>query len=197
MAARTYAWLMSRGGGDPLDRHLLACSVALAATDPSRPLADCLGLSPTQLSALLRSYFPHALGLAAGDGSPPVAIEEDDLRRLLLDHRTAGRPEEEWLAAIVARRCQEANHLWQDLGLTGRADLGALMRRHFAPLAARNDRDMKWKKFFYRQLCGQEGVPICKSPVCDACDDFGLCFGAEDGISLLARSAREDAAAIR
>jgi nitrogen fixation protein NifQ len=50
------------------------------------------------------------------------------------------------------------------------------MRRHFRGLAELNDRDMKWKKFFYRQLCQREGVLICKSPNCDICSDFSLCF---------------------
>ncbi len=195
MAATFYRWLMMTDTDrDPFDRHLLACAVAIASADPATPLAHGLGLSAAALEAMVGLYFPHARALLAdgGDGSGPVALEEEDLRGLLLSHRSLGRPEEEWLAAIVARRCQAPNHLWQDLGLTGRADLGALMTRHFAPLAALNDRDMKWKKFFYRQLCGQEGVPICKSPVCDACDDFALCFGAEDGLSLLARAARSD-----
>ncbi|HSV28031.1 MAG TPA: nitrogen fixation protein NifQ, partial [Candidatus Omnitrophota bacterium] len=36
------------------------------------------------------------------------------------------------------------------------------------------------------QLCGLEGIAVCKSPICDACDDFAVCFGAEEGASLLA-----------
>ena len=75
----------------------------------------------------------------------------------------------------------EANHLWQDLGLPHRGDLSALLHRHFRPLAERNDQDMKWKKFFYRKLCEREGVLVCKAPNCAVCDDVGLCFGAESG----------------
>lgn len=193
MSNDTYRWLMAGNGGrDPFDRHLLACAVTIALSDPARPLAAGLGLAAESLAALVGLYFPHAPGLLAGigDGSDPASIEEPSLRDLLLAHRTSGLIEEEWLAHIVARRSLETNHLWQDLGLTGRADLGTLMRRHFAPLAAKNARDMKWKKFFYRELCGQEGIHICKSPVCDACDDFAVCFGAEDGLSLLAQAAR-------
>jgi nitrogen fixation protein NifQ len=40
---------------------------------------------------------------------------------------------------------------------------------------------MKWKKFFYRQLCERAGVPICKSPHCAECCDRALCFGPEEG----------------
>ncbi|MGE5506235.1 MAG: nitrogen fixation protein NifQ [Actinomycetota bacterium] len=196
MSIDAYRWLY-RGSdcGDPLDRHLLACALAIALADGDRPLAVALGLSGEQLAALVGLYFPHAPGLVwgidpAADGAAPLAPEELDLRALLVDHGSMGRIEEHWLAHIVARRSLEPNHLWQDLGLPGRADLGQLMGRHFAPLAAMNAADMKWKKFFYRQLCQREGVVICKSPVCDACDDFARCFGPEEGFSLLAHAGR-------
>jgi nitrogen fixation protein NifQ len=200
MSVDAYRWL-ARGAdwGDPIDRHLLACALAIALADGDRPLAVGLGLSGEQMAALVGLYFPHAPGLVwgidpAADGSAPQAPEEADLRTLLIDHRSQGRIEEEWLAHILARRALAPNHLWQDLGLTGRADLGQLMRRHFAPLAALNAGDMKWKKFFYRQLCQREGVVICKSPSCDCCDDFPRCFGPEEGLSLLAHTGRDRAA---
>jgi nitrogen fixation protein NifQ len=91
------------------------------------------------------------------------------------------------LAAMIARRCKQPHHLWQDLGLNNRGELSLLMSRHFAGLAARNRNDMKWKKFLYRMVCRSEGFSLCLSPVCSECDDFANCFGAEDGESLLAR----------
>jgi nitrogen fixation protein NifQ len=189
-----YDRLMSGpGGGDPFDRHLFACAVAIALGDDSRPLAAGLGLSPQSLAALVGRFFPRAsfllTGLTGGagiEGALAMAPEEPDLRALLLDHRTSFLVEEEWLAHIVARRSLGTNHLWQDLGLPHRGDLGRLLHRHFAPLATRNVNDMKWKKFFYRELCQREGIFICKSPSCDSCTDFRQCFGAEDGLSLLA-----------
>jgi len=191
MAAETYQWLMAGSGqGDPFDRHLFACAIAIALVDPDRSLAAGLGLSAENLAALIGLHFPQAPGLLSGldqddDGAAPASLEEPDLRELLLNHRSHGYIAEEWLAHIIARRSLESNHLWQDLGLTGRPDLSLLMMRHFAPLAARNQTDMKWKKFFYRELCEQEGVALCKSPVCDTCCDFVQCFGAEEGVSLL------------
>ncbi|MBI5164018.1 MAG: nitrogen fixation protein NifQ, partial [Magnetospirillum sp.] len=146
-----YAQLMAgAAAGDGFDRHLLACALAIALAEPGKALAEGLGLSAAQLAALIGRHFPHAADLlrGCGDGAAPASIEEPDLRTLLLDHAGGDGPETEWLAAIVARRSLNTNHLWQDLGLPGRADLSALMRRHFAPLAAKNDRDMKWKKFF-------------------------------------------------
>jgi len=191
MAKDLYSRLMAGpSGGDPFDRHLFACAIAMVVSTSDRPLSIALGLSPECLAALVGRYFPHAPGLLAGiiaigHDDQPIAPEEPDLRALLLEHRTRGLLEEEWLAHVVARRALGANHLWQDLGLTTRADLSGLMRRHFTGLAELNHRDMKWKKFFYRELCQREGVLICKSPNCEVCADFALCFGAEDGASLL------------
>lgn len=39
---------------------------------------------------------------------------------------------------------------------------------------------MKWKTFFYRQMCEDEGVFICVSPVCGTCSDFHICYGPEE-----------------
>ncbi|OAN44763.1 hydrogenase [Paramagnetospirillum marisnigri] len=189
MAKHIYSRLMAgTGSGDPFDRHLFACAIAITLGESRRPLTAGLGLSAFNLAALVGRYFPSAPGLLAGlsdEDDECLAPEEPDLRALLIEHRTRGLVEEEWLAHVIARRSLGANHLWQDLGLTGRADLSGLMRRHFVGLAELNSRDMKWKKFFYRELCQREGVIICKSPNCEVCTDFAICFGAEDGASLL------------
>jgi nitrogen fixation protein NifQ len=86
--------------------------------------------------------------------------------------------EEEWLAQIVARRSQEPNHLWEDLGLSSRDDLNRLLKRHFPGFFVLNGRNMRWKKFIYRTLCEAEGLLLCKSPHCEHCCDFALCFEA-------------------
>jgi nitrogen fixation protein NifQ len=39
---------------------------------------------------------------------------------------------------------------------------------------------MKWKKFFYRELCMRDGVLVCKAPICDICTDFAHCFGDKE-----------------
>jgi nitrogen fixation protein NifQ len=181
--SQTYQRLMACAqGGDPVDSHVFACILAKGVAEAPLPLGAAVGLGRDQLSRLLARLFPAAEWLLAGvpDDCGEDAIEEPDLRRLMLANATD--PDSElaaWLAAMVARRSLAANHLWQDLGLTGRADLSGMLSRHFAPLARRNDRDMKWKKFLYRQLCEEEGVSICKSPVCEKCDDYPLCFGPE------------------
>ncbi|MGZ8409174.1 MAG: nitrogen fixation protein NifQ [Hyphomicrobium sp.] len=179
-----YDTLIKTGAGDPGDRHVFACALRMAALDSARPLTEGLGLAPEALLTLIGTYFPTFRPLMeaipAGASAGHDAIEEPDLRRLLLDHRSRSVIEEEWLAAIIARRSLGANHLWQDLGLFHRRELSALLNRHFHALAVQNTNDMRWKKFFYRQLCERDGILICKAPNCAICTDFGLCFGSED-----------------
>ena len=183
MADENYRRLMASSAGDPFDRHVFACAIALAATEPDRPLAAALGLPGEALRALFAAYFPRETTLLADvcADAGEDALEEPDLRALLLEHRSRGAVEEAWLAAIVARRSLGANHLWQDLGLFSRDDLSRLLMHHFRPLAVRNSSDMKWKKFFYRALCERDGVVVCKAPNCAICDDVSLCFGGEAG----------------
>lgn len=177
---------MGAGAGrvDSFDRHVFACAIAAGLAE-DRPLSEALGLDGRALLRLVETYFPEAATtlppIEAEASAGEDAIEEPDLRALLVESGSHGRVEEIWLAAIVARRSLGANHLWQDLGLPNRADLGALLRRNFAPLAARNGGDMKWKKFFYRELCQRDGIVVCKAPNCAVCDDAALCFAPEDG----------------
>jgi nitrogen fixation protein NifQ len=108
--------------------------------------------------------------------------EIDDLMALLLDHadRAAGPKAELYhVAWQIACASLGDQHLWQDLGLPSRDALSLLIGRWFPALAARNADNMKWKKFFYRQLCLKEDILICKSPSCAGCPDVGLCFGPE------------------
>jgi nitrogen fixation protein NifQ len=96
------------------------------------------------------------------------------------------------LAAMIARRAMEPDHLWQDLGLRDRGELSALLHRHFAPLARQNTGNMKWKRFFYRMICDSEGFALCTTPICSDCTDFDMCFGEETGEARLARNRRQD-----
>lgn len=166
------------------DTYLFTRILALAADEP-RPLTHATGLTRAVLERLAGRYVPsmgaRVAALPDGDDTGEDTYEEPDLRAMILEHRAGRAEEEEWLAAIVARRCNAANHLWQDMGFAGRSDLGTLFRRHFPALVAANSGDMKWKKFFYRQLCQREGFLLCKSPNCDCCDDHDACFGGETG----------------
>jgi nitrogen fixation protein NifQ len=174
------------GGGNDFDRHAFAGILIAAGRDGERPLNEACGLSATELNRLLDTYFPTArflmLGISAGAGRGDDAPEEPDLRKLLLDFRGDQAVETEWLATIIARRSLRPNHLWEDLGLSSRRDLAELMERHFRRLADRKPLDMRWKKFFYKQLCEADGLSVCKSPLCDICSDFRSCFGPEESV---------------
>ena len=85
------------------------------------------------------------------------------------------------VAHAMAIACLGANHLWEDMHLDSRAELSALIRAYFGPLAALNVRDMKWKNFFYKQICEREGFHACRAPRCEDCCDQARCFGPEDG----------------
>ncbi|MCG5242576.1 nitrogen fixation protein NifQ [Azospirillum doebereinerae] len=187
---------------DPaLDRMIFGRILDLAANDPLRSLPQALALTKKELATLAARHAPgHAPAVAAlpdaAADTGEEAIEEADLRAYIAEHGARGSTEERWLAAVLARRSLEPNHLWQDMGFHDRGELNAMFRRHFPALVAQNANDMKWKKFFYRQLCEREGMMLCKSPNCDVCEDVTLCFEEESGdpLNALARLANGKAA---
>lgn len=142
-----------------------------------RPLIR--GLDERGFAGLMQNYFP-GLTLSNGCMGDAVEIDEyDDLITLLMAHRRHPSTALEWLSHAIASASFGANHLWQDMGLPNRTVLSQLIRDAFPALAAKNTGDMKWKKFFYRQLCEHEEILICKSPNCADCRDYQLCFGPE------------------
>lgn len=178
---------------DDFDRHVLASILAAAAMDGG-PLAERAGLSEQELNDMLARNFPAVMVRAFAWIPRPVSESDDEtamVRDLLLAQRSTAGDVGRWLAAMVARRAMEPNHLWEDLGLRERSELSRLLTRHFAPLAARNTGNMRWKRFFYRMLCEDDGFVMCTTPVCTDCNDFDLCFGAESGESRMAERRRE------
>jgi len=178
--AGLYDQLMARAGGLPNDdlfaRMLFSQTVGLGALPPG------LGLAPAAFAALMARHFPD-FTLPAGLAPPALEAarhdERDELLTLLQEHCAEPDGSERWMAEIVTTACMGGDHLWQDLGLWSRVDLSRLMTQNFPVLAARNTRDMKWKKFLYKQLCDREGVYICRSPSCEVCVDYAKCFGPE------------------
>jgi nitrogen fixation protein NifQ len=175
------------------DAHIFACLLAVAAREEGT-LGERLGLGGHDLTVLFERWFPDARS-ALSAGCAPGASQEDDeiamVRDLLLAHRSTPGDDSRWLAAMIARRAMEPNHLWEALGLRDRSELSRLLARHFAPLAARNIKNMRWKRFFYRTLCEDDGLVMCTTPVCSSCGDFVLCFGDESGVSRLADRRRQ------
>jgi nitrogen fixation protein NifQ len=179
-------------GCDPFDGHVLACVIAAAVDEcqAGGSFTDALGICGSALRRNIERYFPgslECLEMFNLDVEPTVNEDEKCLRELLWRFRTASSPINSLLTFLVARRATRPNHLWQDLGLANRGELSRLMLRHFAALARRNDQDMKWKKFFYRMICHDDGFSMCVAPCCSECGDFDACFGSESGESLLAR----------
>lgn len=153
------------------------------------PLA---GLGAAATRHLLARWFPAADQRLALDWSAleraaraePRYDEVEDLVALLTE--TAADPAAEetlWLAHALGQASLGDDHLWQDLHLPSRRELSSLMNRWFPLLAARNDRDMKWKKFLYKQLCDKAELSICRAPSCGVCSDYARCYGPEDAVA--------------
>ncbi|MER8507125.1 nitrogen fixation protein NifQ [Mesorhizobium sp. M0965] len=175
------------------DQHVLACvlSRALEEIEAGEATAtQATGLSRAELRDVLARCFPaipiNAFALEEVS-EPEPDLEEELLRGLLLAHARPGDPASARFAKIIARRAMRNDHLWQDLGLFNRTDLGRLLASHFPTLAAGNTQNMKWKKYFYRKLCEAEGFSLCSAPSCRECNDFENCFGPEEGESRLTR----------
>ncbi len=182
-----------RSAGELSNDTLLARIIAAQRTGHGcLPLH--LGLEMHAFGALMRRHFPGSLFWLALHSGHDHALQRGalrqqlltlrsdewrDIRDLLLGGRRGDDISEEWLAAIVAAGCLGGEHLWRDLGLASRAQLGELLRHNFPGVALRNDRDMKWKKFFYKQLCEQQGSYVCRSPSCEQCVAYDECFGPE------------------
>ncbi len=181
------------GSAWAFDRHVFASILAVAATEGGH-INERAGLTADDLALLFARWFPDLTHLVLAWSPVNTTAEEAEVgavRGLLSLNCSTGGEEGRWLTRMVARRALEPNHLWEDLGLRNRGELTRLMQRHFAPLYERNTRNMRWKRFFYRQLCEDDGFLMCATPVCTDCNDFELCFGEENGESRLARRNRE------
>ena len=162
---------------------VLAHGIALTWGWPLGPAGGLLGLDREASRALLEVVFPAARDLhddlrtqsaaAGGDRGDEFA----ELLGLLLPHRLHCNRDSEWLARAVAAGCLGDNHLWEDLGLPSRAQLSALLDAWFPALVARNSYNLRWKRFFYRQICEATEIRLCKAPSCGVCSDYAACFG--------------------
>jgi nitrogen fixation protein NifQ len=186
-------WLLARAG-DPQDgvTRVFASVIEAAARGAIQPPNLGMGLAWDSFAELLERYFPgvakelRGAGAAAwSEGCAPLrASEFDDLVALLLDHRSDAAEATEWLAYAIASGCMGGNHLYQDMGLPDRQALSSLLQRHFASLYEKNTGNMKWKKFFYKQLCDRAEIRACSAPSCQVCNDYKNCFGPEDDSGL-------------
>lgn len=164
------------------DRHLFACLLAVAAAETDN-LAAALGLNEMELDNLTACYFPgvkpETLTLRKG---PPPNPPDPELQTLLCSwlpvDKDGGSPAPSlWLARILASRASLPGHLWRAMGLFARPELTAAIDRHLPALAEANSQGMRWKRFFFKELCARGGGTMCKSPECGVCSDYALCFG--------------------
>jgi nitrogen fixation protein NifQ len=179
---------MSLSSQEQMMRHAKSCTdltalafagvISLSIAAGRRPLIR--GLSDDRFERLVDTYFP---GLDLANGEAGIVYDRldqfDDVLGMLLEYRVAPTEERAWLCHAIASATMGANHLWQDMGLPNRRALSDLMTQNFPRLTAKNVGDMKWKKFFYRQLCERANIPSCKSPSCTSCADYPICFGDE------------------
>lgn len=168
------------------DRHLFACLLTVAGREPF-DTAMALGLREDELAALQQYFFPK---WDAANGSPWILAATEtypeintDVRDLLRSHaaETSDSPEVSlWLAHILAARAALPGHLWVAMGLFERPQLSAAIRRRLPKLFAANDKNMRWKRFFFKQVCDMNGGTLCKTPNCGECSDYALCFASEE-----------------
>lgn len=139
-------------------------------------LTERLGLSGAELAALRDRWAPQ-MDLPDLDQPLPERTEDQHaIFTLILWRGNASTAEARWLAAILARRSMESRHLWEDLGLPSRPDLSAMIARQLPRLAEANNQNMRWKKFFYRQICADSAFSLCLTPSCEDCDERASCF---------------------
>lgn len=147
-------------------------------------LPNFLGLESAQFQKLCHQFFPHlninAIAVSRKELDYSRMLEKDDLIALLVHFRKDDSEVSKWLIGLVVSACLGNDHLWQDLGFWQRSDLSEFLNHNFPELAARNTKDMKWKKFLYKQLCEAEGIYLCRAPSCEVCTDYSNCFGPEE-----------------
>ena len=92
----------------------------------------------------------------------------EEVKALLVSH-AADSYATDTIAPMVALKSLEMNHLYEDLGMQSRTEMGKFMARHFPTLAENKPKDKLWKKYLY-DLIGRV------APACATCDDQVTCF---------------------
>lgn len=73
------------------------------------------------------------------------------------------------LAPWIAKTSLQMGHLYSDLGLESREEMGKFMKKNFTSLAALKPDSIRWKKFLY-DCIGKT------APACSTCLDIKNCF---------------------
>lgn len=167
-----------------LDRHLFACLLTVASQEGS--LGQSLGLKPTDLNRLLHRLFPRFdRSVFSKEVLSSKTLKADaETRAMLLKYvpRHSKNPLPRLLALVLAARAAQPGHLWVAMGLFARPELSAAIERLLPNLAAANTENMRWKRFFAKQICDAHGGTLCKAPTCGACPERDECFPPEEGV---------------
>jgi nitrogen fixation protein NifQ len=149
------------------------------------------GLCPEELADLLDYLFPGALAspdarladldqkyaafAARGRGDPQPGFTL--LMRVLLEaYRAPETSTTPWVTGVLVHACLRPDHLWRDLGLSGREDVTFLLARHYPGLVMRNARNLRWKQFLAYSACEHAGLPPSAAPGCPQCEDHDVCY---------------------
>ncbi|PWI33874.1 nitrogen fixation protein NifQ [Vibrio albus] len=81
---------------------------------------------------------------------------------------------------VMSCACMGSSHLWSDLGLPERPVLSEMIRYYFPALHGKNVHNMRWKRFFYKQLCESGGDYVCRAPSCEECSSYSECYTVTD-----------------
>ena len=179
---QAFQYLTVNKGTNP--NHQWLAKIVASWMNGESVLPDYLGLEPAQFKLLLKTHFLNLdIPFKAPSGEEldySRMLEKEDLINLLQSFSLKKDQENDWIIALIVSACLGSDHLWQDLGFWQRGDLSAFLAYNFPNLAKRNERNMKWKKFLYKQLCEAEGLHLCRAPSCEVCADYPTCFGSEE-----------------
>lgn len=97
-----------------------------------------------------------------------LELMEKEVLALLTKHANDAFAKDN-LAPLIAKTSIEMGHLYSDLGLPSREEMGKLMSANFSSLAKLKPSDVRWKKYLY-DCIGKT------APACAKCNDISNCF---------------------
>lgn len=180
-AARVSELLAAADESPTPDARLFA---RLVAAREVRGEIGLLGVTQDALDALVQRHFRNIARsprIRALPATLPSSAHTDFLSALAALLQTHANPsvnedDTRCIAAIIAHACLRPDHLWRDLGLSGRDDVTSMLERYFPTLVIRNTANLRWKKFLARELALARGMEPGPAPGCPGCEDFGYCF---------------------
>ena len=176
-------WLLSCAS-NPSGLAVQAFAGVISAIGCGKIVVPRMGLNTNDFSRLLDSFFSSAKpNLLSVPKVACVALPREDfndLLHLLLEYRRDDSTETVWVAHALCSGCMGNDHLYSDMQLPDRQVLSDLIAHYFPALFQKNaGARMRWKKFFYKQLCARAEVQLCPAPGCQSCVDRPVCFMPE------------------